>query len=237
MKARHNKVLLPWYKKWWGWLLIFLAALLLILLTISSLYVVSKVKTIVAERNQGVTEQDYQEYAQDIKGDGTNFYIGTSTPQVTIVEFGDFACPYTKESYAAINQLVAEYPDKVRVVWRDYLRNEDSIDLALAARCAGAQGQFWQMHNRMFENQEDLTIADETRPERLATIAAELGLNTDEFNRCLSDQDNLERIKKDYADGNKLAILGTPTWFVNNYPISGALNIKIFRELVNGIIE
>lgn len=237
MKARHQKKLLPWYKKWWGVLLLILAGILLILLTISSLYVVSRAKEIIAEQNQGVTEQDYKNYAQMIKGDGTNFSMGTSTPQATIVEFGDFACPYSKQSYLAIKQVVADYPGKVRVVWRDYLRNQDSIDLAVAARCAGAQGKFWEMHDKLFEDQQNLTTADEARMNRLVALAVSLGLNDTAFATCLSNRDDLAKIKKDYEDGNNLAIIGTPTWFVNNYPISGALTLDKFKELLSGIIK
>ncbi|MFA6194856.1 MAG: thioredoxin domain-containing protein [Patescibacteria group bacterium] len=237
MKARHKKLLLPWYKKWWGIVIMVLAGLLLIILTISSLYVISKAKEIIAGQNQGVTEQDYKIYAQNIKGDGTNFFIGTTTPQATIVEFGDFACPYSKESYLAIKQVLADYPDKIKIVWRDYLRNEDSIDLAVAARCAGAQGKFWEMHDKLFEDQENLTTADEARLNRLVALAVSLGMNDTEFATCLTNRDDLAKIQKDYEDGNTLAIIGTPTWFVNNYPISGALTLDKFKELLSGIIK
>lgn len=237
MKARHKKLLLPWYKKWWGIVVLVSAGLLIIILTISSLYVINKAKEIIAEQNQGVTEQDYKAYAQNIKGDGTNFFIGTTTPQATIVEFGDFACPYSKESYLAIKQVLADYPDKVKIVWRDYLRNEDSIDLAVAARCAGAQGKFWEMHDKLFEDQENLTTADEARLNRLVALAVSLGMNDTEFATCLANRDDLAKIQKDYEDGNTLAIIGTPTWFVNNYPISGALTLNKFKELLSGIIK
>lgn len=237
MKARHEKKLLPWHKKWWGVLLLVLAGLFLIALVISSLYVVSQVKTIISKQSSGVTEQDYKTYAQNIKGDGTNFSIGTSTPQVTIVEFGDFACPYSKESYTAVNQVLAEYPGKVRVVWRDYLRNEASIDLAVAARCAGAQGKFWPMHDSLFADQDNLLTQDEARLNRLVAIAVNLGLNDTAFATCLSNRDGLDKIKADYDAGNSLAILGTPTWFVNNYPISGALTFDKFKELLSGIVK
>lgn len=237
MKTRHKNTLLPWYKKWWGIILIILAGIFLIILTISSLYVVNMIQTIIAQQNQGVTEQDYKNYAQLIKGDGTNFAIGTSTPRVTIVEFGDFACPYSKESYLAVNQLTKDYPDKIRIVWRDYLRNDSSIDLALAARCAGAQGKFWEMHDQLFEDQDNLATANEARLNRLVAHAVNLGLNDTDFATCLTNRDNLDKIKKDYEDGNNLAILGTPTWFINNYPISGALTITKFKELLSGIIK
>lgn len=237
MKARHKKILLPWYKRWWGAVILVLAGLLLIILTVSSLYVVNKARAIIAEQNQGVTQQDYEKYLQTIKGDGSNFYIGTTTPQATIIEFGDFACPYSKESYLAVKQILEDYPGKVKVVWRDYLRNEDSIDLAVAARCAGAQGKFWEMHDKLFEDQENLTTADEARLNRLVALAVSLGMNDVEFATCLSNRDNLAKIQKDYEEGNELAIIGTPTWFVNNYPISGALTLDKFKELLSGIIK
>ncbi len=237
MKARHKKILLPWYKRWWGVVVLALAGLLLIVLTISSLYVVNKAQSIIAEQNQGVTQQDYEKYIQAIKGDGSNFYIGTTTPQATIVEFGDFACPYSKESYLVVKQILADYPDKIKIVWRDYLRNEDSIDLAVAARCAGAQGKFWEMHDKLFEDQDNLTTADEARLNRLVALAVSLGMNDTEFATCLANRDNLTKIQKDYEEGNELAIIGTPTWFVNNYPISGSLTLDKFKELLSGIIK
>jgi protein-disulfide isomerase len=237
MKARNKKILRPWYRKWWGITILVFAGLFLIFLTVCSLYVVNKVKTIIAEQEQGVTEEDYRTYTQNIKGDGTNFAIGSSTPRVTIVEFGDFACSYCKQSYPAVNQLLADYPNDIRIVWRDYLRNEDSIDLAIAARCAGAQGKFWEMHDKLFEDQDNLTVADEARLNRLVALAVTLGLDDVKFATCLSDRDNLERVKKDYTDANNLGIIGTPTWFVNNYPISGSLTVKQFEELLSGIIK
>lgn len=237
MRTRHKKVLLPWYKKWWGVLLLVLAGLILVCLTVCSLYVINKAQQIIAEQNQGVTEQDYEDYVKALKGDGTNFSIGTSSPQLTITEFGDFACPYSKSSYLVVKQLLDEYPGKIRIVWRDYLRNEDSIDLAVAARCAGAQGKFWEMHDKLFEDQDNLTTANEARLNRLVALAVSLGMDDTTFATCLSNKTDLDKIKKDYDDGNSLGIVGTPTWFIDNYPISGSLTIEKFRELLNGILK
>lgn len=238
MKARHAKSLQPWSKKWWGRIILIILGLVFIGLLFSSFYIIVKVRQILTGQADTVlTAAQRQEYLVKINGDGTNYYLGTSTPQVTIVEFGDFACPYTEKSYAIINKIAAQYPSKVRIVWRDYLRNQDSIDLAVSARCAGEQGKFWAMHDALLSNQDKFNVADSDRPNRLAALAQTLQLNVSKFTTCLTDQKYLDQIKKDYDDGNKLQIIGTPTWFVNNYTFAGALTEDKFIDLITGLIK
>jgi len=237
MKARHKNVLAPWYKKWWGLVILIIAALILILLAISSLYVVSRVRDILAAQTQTISAQERQDYLKAVNGDGTNPVFGATKPQATIIEFGDFACPYSRESAPIIKKLAEEYQDKIQVIWRDYLRNEDSIDLALAARCAGEQDKFWQKHDALFANQDSYTTNDSDRPNRLTALAQNLGLDTKKFTDCLNAKTYLDQIKQDYADGNKLEIIGTPTWFVNGYSFAGALTEQNFRELISGLIN
>lgn len=237
MKARHKNLLAPWYKRWWGIIALIGLGIIFILLTLSSLYVISRVRQILSGQTETLTEQQQQEYLDTIKGDGTNYRLGTTDPQVTIVEFGDFACPYSKESSQAISRLATEYQDKLKIVWRDYLRNGDSIDLAMSARCAGEQGKFWEMHHLLFQNQDSLTTADADRPGKLVSLAGALNLNIEQFSGCLTNKKYLTQIKKDYEDGNKLEIIGTPTWFVNNYQFAGAVPEQSFRELITGIIK
>jgi len=237
MKARHQAMLRPWYKKPWGVTVIIALILVLVVLAVSSLYVASRVQQILAGQTSAMTADQLKQYLQTIKGDGTDYQMGTGTPQVTIVEFGDFACPYSKASYQAVNQVVAEYPGKVKLVWRDYLRNADSIDLAMTARCAGEQGKFWQMHDLLFANQDALSTNDSARPGKLMALAQALNLNTTQFSGCLSGGKYLDQIKNDYNDGNTLQIIGTPTWFVNNYTFAGSLTADKFQELIGGLVK
>lgn len=237
MKARHSQLLAPWYKKWWGQGLLVLGALLLVFLIVSASYVAAQVQAILSGRAIVMDATQRQAYLQAINGDGTNYYEGTSSPEVTIVEFGDFACPYCYKSYTVMNQLVQKYPDKIKLVWRDYLRNKDSIDLAMTGRCAGEQGQFWPMHNALFADQANLTTADNSRPAKLVALAQNLGLNITQFTACLSSEKYLNQIKKDYDDGNSLNIVGTPTWFVNNYQFAGYVPLDKFSALVEGLIK
>jgi len=237
MKARHKNILLPWYKRWWGVIILAVAALFLILLIAASLYVISRTKEILNGQNVELTEQQQQEYFQMINGDSDNYALGSLSPQATIIEFGDFACPYSKESAPIIKRLTEEHRDKLKIVWRDYLRNSDSIDLALAGRCAGEQGKFWPMHDLLFDNQDNLTTADAQRPGKLVALAAALQLDTTKFTSCLTERKYLPQIQKDYQDGNSLEIVGTPSWFVGGYAFHGALSEQKFRELIGGIIK
>jgi protein-disulfide isomerase len=184
-----------------------------------------------------MTQDQLQAYLREINGDGSSYFLGTSTPQATIVEFGDFACPFSKESAAAVSKIGAEYKDKLKIVWRDYLRNEDSIDLAVSARCAGEQGKFWEMHDGLFANQDNFASSTEERKGELIALAQNLQLNSDSFITCLKDRKYLDQIKADYEDGNKLEIIGTPTWFVNNRSFSGAVSEEKLRELIAGLIK
>lgn len=237
MKARHEKVLRPWYKKWWGVALLVISALFLVFLTFCSLYVITKIRDITSGRDSTTSAEDYQTYLKNINGDGTNPYLGSASPQITIVEFGDFACPYSRISAPVIRDLMSEYKSQVKLVWRDYLRNSDSIDLAMAARCAGVQGKFWEMHDKLYDQQDNLTTNDDARPAKLSALASELKLNIQKFDSCLTDRTFLDEIKKDYDDGNAVKIIGTPSWFVNNYYFSGSLTKEKFQELLKGLVK
>jgi protein-disulfide isomerase len=237
MKARHQNVLRPWYKKPWGMVVVLILSVLFVFLVFSSLYVAARVQQIIAGEAETLSDEQLAAYVKNINGDGSNYQTGAANPQATIVEFGDFACPYSKESYQVVNRMEKTYKDKVKIVWRDYLRNEDSIDLAMTARCAGEQGKFWEMHDLLFANQDSLTAADDSRINRLLALADSLKLNMITFNACLTERKYLDQIKKDYEDGNALEILGTPTWFVNNFSFSGSLTEDKFLELISGIIK
>lgn len=237
MKARHKNAARPWYKKWWGAIIIIILGLIFILLVFSSLYIVNKAKEILNEESRTMTQEQLQAYLREINGNGLNYFLGTNAPQATIVEFGDFACPFSRASAAAVSQIGAEYKDKIKIIWRDYLRNEDSIDLAVSARCAGEQGKFWEMHDGLFANQDNFASSTEERKSELISLAQGLQLNIDSFTTCLNNRKYLDQIKADYEDGNKLEIIGTPTWFINNYTFAGVITAEKLRELVAGVVK
>ncbi len=237
MKARHSDVLRPWYKKWWGIGLIGAAVLFFILLAVASAYVANQVQNILkGEENPLITQQDYEAYFQAIQGDGTNYHTGPTDATVTIIEFGDFACPFCRTSTPGLRKIAEEYQDRVKVIYRDYPLHDNSIDLALAARCAGEQGRFWDMHDQIFLYKAETTAVGAELREMLMSLATEMELNISQFDKCFTDRRYILQIKKDYDDGELLSIDGTPTWFVNNHMITGHLPEEQLRELVDGLL-
>ncbi len=235
MKARHQKKLLPWYKKWWGIFILVIIGLILIALVSSGLYVYNEIKRIKSSSSQDYLKQQRQAYLDLIKGPG-GYNIGTSSPKIDIVEFTDFACPYCRESAAEIRELIETYKDAAKLTVRDYPIHDNSIDLAIAARCAGEQGRYWDAYDSLFINQDNLS-ATSTIQADLESWANYLGLDAARFHTCLSEKRYIDLVKRDYDDGNKLQIQGTPTWFVNNVPITGYYPKEKFKELFDGILQ
>jgi len=82
-----------------------------------------------------------------------DYFLGTSTPRLTIVEFSDFACPYCRNSYTTVREIGFKYKNSVKIIFKDFPLHADSLDLAMAGRCAGEQGLFWPLHDKLFSLQ------------------------------------------------------------------------------------
>ena len=155
--------------------------------------------------------------------------LGPKDAQVTIVEFGDFQCPFCKRSEDALNQVRAKYGDKVRLVYMDFplQMHSNALNAAEGGRCAGEQGKFWPFHDALFADQSKIAPAD------LKASAAKLGLDKAKFDACL-DQGKYERdIRADMAEGEKLGVNGTPAFFINGRPLSGARPAGDFEEIID----
>ena len=156
--------------------------------------------------------------------------LGSKDAPVTIVEFTDFQCPFCRASEATLKQLRDKYGDKIRLVHMDFPLpfHAHAIDAAKAARCANEQGKFWQFHDSVFANQSKLA------PDDLKATAKTLGMNSTKFNACFDDKgkyDNL--IKADQAAGEKVGVDGTPAFFIDGRPLTGAQPAPKFEELID----
>ncbi len=235
MKAKHKKKLEPWHKKWWGVIVIIGASLLGIFLAASLIYVISEANRINQGSSARYIAEQQEKYLEAINRRSANTYGPTDAP-VTIIEFSDFACPFCRDSYAGLKALRLKYPDSVRIIYRDYPLHDTSIFLALAARCAGEQGRFWQMHDIFFEHQERLQVSVEDLELVMPEIAGELQLNALQFQACIDSQRHFSQIEQDYNDGTFLQVEGTPTWFINNYRFTGHIPADKLEELVTGML-
>lgn len=161
--------------------------------------------------------------------------IGSSKPKITIVEFGDFTCIHCRASYPVIRSLTLKYQDSVQLIFRDRTPTEKSLGLALGAHCAGEQNQFWPMHDLLYQYQSDSLGQDEAS---ILTLAQKLNLDQSQFKNCLDNRKYLNTIKKNMVDSERLAVEGTPSWFVNGiaYP-SGELNKIDFENYLLNLLN
>ena len=152
---------------------------------------------------------------------------------VTIVEFSDFQCPFCDRGEQTIDQVLAKYHDRVRLVFRDFPLSihPNAEAAAIAAGCALAQGKYWEMNRAMFANSSKLSASD------LAATAATIGLDVSRFRACMDAGDSRAEVEKDMADGQALGISGTPTFFVNGVMIVGARELEVFTRTIDRELE
>lgn len=161
-----------------------------------------------------------------------NYWMGASNPKITIVEFSDFTCPFCKNSYPTIRDIILKYNKDVKLIYRDYpIKQEYAADLAMAGRCAGEQGLFWPMHDKLFQNQ------GVSAKEDIFRLANQIGVNAEKFKTCFEEKKYLPLIQKDYADATDLEIKGTPTWFVNGYKIEGDVPKDVWEKIINELLK
>jgi len=174
---------------------------------------------------------------------------GNPDATVTIVEFSDFQCPFCQRFHQTTLPLILEnYVDtgKVKFVYRDYpiqgLHPNGAFPAALASECADEQGMFWQYHDKLFQTQknwERLAIADVFI--KLKTFAADLELDTNQFNDCLNSGKYLDEVNNDLQDGTSYGITGTPGFFIGNeergyIKVSGAQPYSVFQNILNQML-
>jgi predicted DsbA family dithiol-disulfide isomerase len=156
-------------------------------------------------------------------------WSGGKDAPVTIVEFSDFQCPYCRSAEPVLKQVRAKYGDKVKFVYMDFPlgMHQHAMDAAVAGRCAADQNKFWQLHDAMFSDQTKLDAAG------LKASAAKVGLDTKKFNACFDAKTGVAEIKADQAQGERLGVNGTPTFFVNGRELVGMESENGFTEVID----
>ena len=211
----------PWHKRWWGVAAIIFLLIILIFLVAAGFYVYNNVKAAKKQTGIKLSGQQYNAAA------GDHYWLGSAKAPITIVEFGDFACPVCEQAFPTIREISLKYKNDIKYIWRDYPVVQDySALLALAGRCAGEQGLFWPLHDKLFQNQGVSTAG------QLTALAGQIGADLNRFNNCLDKQKYLPQIQKDLADGQAFGNSGTPTYFINGYKIPGDIPYEIFVQII-----
>lgn len=156
---------------------------------------------------------------------------GDKNAPVTIIEFSDFQCPYCGRFYSqTLSQIEEKYikTGKAKFVYRDFPLSfhQFAQKAAEAAECADEQGRFWEYHDKIFQNQQSLSI------ENLRKWALDLSLDGGKFGSCLDSGRYEEEIKKDFQDGSAAGVTGTPAFFINGILVEGAHPFESFKAVI-----
>lgn len=153
---------------------------------------------------------------------------GATEPSVTIVHFGHYSCLDCAEIAQALVHILNDYPE-VQVIWKDFPNQSlfpESIDAAVAARCAQEQGEFWDYHDQLFSGSEPIT------DELLLSIAENLDLKSNKFKRCLEGLQTLDVVQASYSEALKLNLIGAPTLYINDERYTGAMSESELRQII-----
>lgn len=221
-------------KKIMKWLSIGLLAVFLGFIFACIFYIFYLVKTGEWKNGQPASEKLNNSTIDENKLKGItkdNYWFGSSKPKVTIIEFGDFSCAQCKEAFPTVREIVSTYKE-TKIIFKDYpVISTDSANLASAGRCAGEQGFFWPMYDKLFLNQ------GVTQRQDLIELAKQVGADTERFANCFDNKKYEAKIKQDFQDGNDLNISGTPTWIINGYKIEGAPPREAFIGIIDELLK
>jgi len=154
---------------------------------------------------------------------------GSKDAPVTLVEFADFECAYCRQTEPNLQKLREQFPDKLRIVYKNFPlpMHSHARKAAEAGLCAAEQGKFWPYHDKlMAQTPPQLEVP------QLKTLAASFKLDTARFDQCLDSGKEAAAVSHDLEQGKTLGVDGTPSFFVNGYFLSGAVQYDRLRDLV-----
>ena len=154
--------------------------------------------------------------------------LGPKDAPVVLIEFADYECPYCQKVAPDIKKLQDEYGDRLAVAYKDFPlpMHSHAEKAAEAVRCAGKQGKFWELHDELFSSKE-LSV------DQLKSQAHGLKLDSGAFDKCLDAGEAAAAVQQDREQGLHLGLTGTPSFFVNGHFLSGALDYKALRGVID----
>jgi Na+/H+ antiporter NhaA len=175
------------------------------------------------------TAQDLLDLAEDVDSERDHIR-GPDNAPVTLVEYGDFECPYCGQAEAVIRELLSSFGDDLRYVWRHLPLNDVHPNAQLAAEAseaAHAQGRFWDMYDRMLAHRGGLA------PQEIGSLAQELGLDVDRFWDELRRHEHAPRVGEDVSSADASGVSGTPSFFINGRRHQGAYDVDTLTAAVS----
>ena len=166
---------------------------------------------------------------------------GAEDAPITIVEFSDYQCPFCQRHYEqTMPQLLENYIDtgKVRYVFKDFPLTQlhpQAVEASMVAECAGEQDAYWEMHDKLFGEQQRWN-GQENAPEAYSAFAEEIGLDVEAFDQCMEEGKYTDNIGSNFQEGVGAGVTGTPAFFINGQFINGAQPFEVFQQIIEGML-
>jgi protein-disulfide isomerase len=168
---------------------------------------------------------------QTTAAEAGDLILGPENAPITLIEYSDYQCPFCKRWHDQVfSQLMADYPNQIRFVYRDFPLmsiHPGALPAAEAANCAAEQDAYYPYHEALFSNQYNM---DNTG---LLQYAADLGLDTDAFRACLNSQRYRQEVLADLQYGMSIGVQSTPTFIINGTFVIGAQPYDVFKQVID----
>lgn len=163
----------------------------------------------------------------DVRSDGPS--KGSASAPVVLVEFSDFECPACRNNEALVSKLMADYGDRVKLVYKHLPlpMHKSAFGAAQAAFCAGEQGDFWGMHGLLFEQADGLSA------DAFKGYASRLGLDAASFDKCVASESSRAAVTRDLEEAQAVGIRSTPSFVLNGKLITNPRSPSEFKELID----
>ena len=227
-----------WYKKWWGVMILVVGGLILSFTLIiggQAYYYYRQIKSgklplpsqLLFQRSNTATTLSGTPDLSRLNPEDEP--ASSPAAPLMIVGFFDFECPYSREAATAVSATKTLYGDKVNFIFRNFPLtdiHQNAMLAATAGECAHAQDKFWLMSDKIFSGSN-------LGRENFELYASEIGLDEEQFKKCLDSYQGKGAVLKDVVDGQALGVIGTPTWFINGEKIEGVLSTTDFKKIID----
>lgn len=205
-------------------------ALVTILILVGGVYFLTKSNPKTSSTQPNSSSQKVSQ-KQLIKEDSRK--IGTSSAKVTIVEFLDYECEACGAAHPTVKQVLDEYEGKVNYVVRHFPNHFNSIRAGNAVEEAGEQGKYWEMHNKLFETQQEWAEQRVPQTDIFVGYAEELGLDSEKVRQAIETNKFTKKLNRDKQEAISIGVNATPTFYINGVQYVGILPINEFQRIID----
>lgn len=206
-----------------------------VVILVGAVFFISRTSSPLSSIGSSVSEE--QKTLLDVVPD--DYIKGNKEASVTIVEYLDFECEACGAYYPLVKQLSEEFKDDVRFVNRYFPLpgHQNGLPAALAVEAAAKQGRYWEMHDKLFEEQASWGEKQAADPTIFENYAQQIGLNIDQFKKDVNSAEVKERVERDRNSGIRLGVSGTPTFFLNGDKIPNPKTAEDFRTFIKVAVD